>query len=121
MDIKDALGKKTYVVLGDTINEEKYAFKIKKELIRLGYEIFAVGKEHGSINECSINEFDKDIDVLVFCINPAKGIMLLKECTRKISCAVIQPGAGSAEIEEELSSRSIPFVNDCIYKAMLNV
>lgn len=116
MDIKDALGKKTYVVLGDTINEEKYAFKIKKELIRLGYETFAVGKEHGSINE-----FDKDIDVLVFCINPAKGIMLLKECTRKISCAVIQPGAGSAEIEEELSSRSIPFVNDCIYKTMLNV
>lgn len=115
MNIKDALGKKTYVILGDTVNEEKYAYKIKEELIKHGYDTFAVGKEHSSINE-----FEKDIDVLVFCINPAKGIMLLKECTRKISCAVIQPGAGSAEIEEELSSRSIPFVNDCIYKAILN-
>ena len=33
MDLKEIMNYKTYVVLGSTDNEEKYAYKIKKTLL----------------------------------------------------------------------------------------
>ena len=40
-----------FVVIGDTLNEEKYAYKIKHELISSRYKVYSVGKELKSIND----------------------------------------------------------------------
>lgn len=46
-------------------------------MIKNGYGVSAVGKELESINDV-----EGDIDVIDLCINPAKGLKLIKECKR---------------------------------------
>ena len=39
MDLKEIMQKKRFVVVGDTLNEEKYACKIKHALLEHGYQV----------------------------------------------------------------------------------
>ncbi|WP_312651101.1 hypothetical protein [Aminipila sp.] len=32
MDLKETMKQKTFVIVGDTLNEEKYAYKIKERM-----------------------------------------------------------------------------------------
>ena len=109
MELKEIMQQKSFVVLGDTLNPEKYAYKIKEGLIKNGYTVFSVGKELSSINEIT-----EDIDIIDLCIHPAKGINLLKECTKPFKCIVIQPGAESDEIISYLNENRIPFIEGCL-------
>lgn len=109
MDLKDILSKKTFAVLGDTLNPEKTAFEIKEKMNDNGYTVYPVGKELSSINDIK-----EDIDVIDLCINPVKGLNLLKEYEKDIKAVVIQPGAGSDEILEFLNERGIPYINGCL-------
>lgn len=105
MTYKEMLEKKVFAVAGDTLNSEKYAAKIKQALLDNGYTVYAVGKESASLNDVP------PFDVLDLCIHPAKGINLLKEYKGNIPFVLIQPGAGSDEIEAYLNEKGIPFKN----------
>jgi len=109
MDLKEIMQYNTFVVLGDTLNEEKYAYKIKHELINSNYKVYSVGKELKSIND--INE---EIDIIDLCINPPAGIKLLKENKKKFKCVVIQPGAGSDEIIKFLDENNYDYIDGCL-------
>lgn len=109
MDLKDIMQENIFAVVGDTLNEEKYAYKIKHELIQHGYKVYAVGKELASLND-----IPDSIDIIDLCIHPAKGIKLLKECRKEFKCIVIQPGAESEEILEYLNQNSIPYIEGCV-------
>ena len=98
-----------FVVVGNTILEDKYAYKIKHELIDAGYKVECVGKELDSINDVKA-----EIDVLDLCINPVVGIKLLKENKKKIKTVVIQPGAESAEIINFLKENNIDYLEGCL-------
>lgn len=113
MTLEEMMGKKNWVVLGDTVNEEKYACKIKNGLIEKGFEVECVGKEKNAIDDVEM-----EIDVLDLCIHPVKGLKLLMETNKVIPCVLIQPGAGSEEIESYLSDKGIPFLNGCALKGM---
>ena len=45
MELKEIMNQKSFAVVGDTLNEEKYAYKIKTQLIAKGYKVSSVGKE----------------------------------------------------------------------------
>jgi predicted CoA-binding protein len=109
MEFKDVMNLKNFVVVGNTINEEKYAYKIKKALLEKGYNVESVGKELQSINDVSF-----DIDVLDLCINPMLGIKLLQENKKNIKIVVIQPGAESTEILEYLKQNNIEYIEACL-------
>ena len=109
MELIDVMKLNNFVVVGNTINEDKYAYKIKQGLINAGYNVECVGKELGSIDEVSF-----DIDVLDLCIHPALGIELLKKCTKNIKIVVIQPGAESDEIKSYLKESNIKFIEGCL-------
>ncbi|WP_342759096.1 CoA-binding protein [Kineothrix sedimenti] len=109
MDLKEIMQENVFAVVGDTINEEKYAYKIKNSLIERGYKVYAVGKELASINEIT-----DDIDIIDLCINPVKGLQLMKECNKQYKCIVIQPGAESAELLEYLDQNKIPYIQGCL-------
>jgi predicted CoA-binding protein len=109
MDLKEIMQYKNYVVVGNTINEEKYAYKIKNKLIEAGYNVRCVGKELSSINDVEFR-----IDVLDLCINPNLGIALLKENKKEIKVVVIQPGAESIEIKEFLEQNKIEYLEACL-------
>ncbi len=102
-----------FVVLGNTVNEEKYAYKIKMALLDNGYDVISVPGDVESINDVSF-----PIDLLDFCINPVRGLDLLMECRKDISFAVLQPGASSADIRQELTRRGIPFTEGCLLREL---
>ena len=109
MDLKEVMRQKNFAVVGDTLNEEKYAYKIKKQLIGKGYKVFSVGKELTSLNDIS-----EEIDIIDLCIHPVKGLKLLQECTKTFKCILIQPGAESKEILSYLQDNKIPYIAGCI-------
>ena len=90
MDLEQIMQMNTFAVVGDTLNPEKYAYKIKEGLLEQGYTVHSVGKELQSLNE-----IPGDLDIIDLCINPAKGIQLLREC-RKPGDPQLSPGAEPA-------------------------
>ncbi len=109
MELKEVMNEKTFVIVGDTLNESKFAYKIKHAMLDKKYEVFSVGKELSSINDVPA-----DIDVIDLCINPIKGLALMKECNKKFKSIVIQPGAGSKELEDFLISKGYSFIHSCL-------
>lgn len=109
MDLIEVMQQNTFVVVGDTINEEKYAYKIKTELIRNGYNTFGVWKEYESLDG-----IEEEIDIIDLCINPKWGLKYIQECNKKYKCIVIQPGAESQELIQYLTEMKIPFIEGCL-------
>ena len=109
MDLKEIMRQRTFVIVGNTLDTEKYACKIKYAMLENGYTVHSVGKELASINDV-----EDEIDVLDLCIHPAKGIKLLEECKKSVKAVVIQPGAESDEIKEFLKANNIAFIEGCL-------
>lgn len=109
MELKEIMDELDFVVVGNTLNEKKYAYKIKHALLNKNYNVACVHKELKSINEVPFDNF-----ILDLCINPNLGINYLKECNKNIKCVLIQPGAESEEIEEYLKENNIDYLNGCV-------
>ncbi|MBE5961433.1 MAG: CoA-binding protein [Lachnospiraceae bacterium] len=109
MELERIMQMQNFVVVGDTLNEEKYAYKIKKELLEKGYTVSCVGKELASINDV-----EGEIDVIDLCINPVKGLRLLEELNRNFKYIVIQPGAESEDIISLLRKKHYPYIEGCL-------
>ena len=109
MTLKEIMAQHRFAVLGDTLNSEKYAFKIKEKLLCAGYEVYAVGKELPSLND-----IPGDIDIIDLCIHPAKGLKLLQENKKAFRCIVIQPGAESPELLAYLEKEKLPYLQGCL-------
>ena len=109
MDLQQAMTQRVFVVVGNTLNPEKYAYIIKHRLLAQGYTVYCVGKELASINDVP-----EAIDVIDLCINHHKGIRLLKECTKSFKTMIIQPGAESNEIFRHLDENNLPYMEACI-------
>lgn len=109
MDLKDIMKYNNFVVIGNTLDTEKYAYKIKHQLLEQQYRVECVGKEL-----TSINDVEMEIDVLDLCIHPVKGLTLLKECRKPFKAIIIQPGAESAEIIEYLEQNNIFYLEACV-------
>lgn len=107
---------KNWAVVGDVLNEQKYAYKIVKRFeSHGGYNIAKVnprdttGKAHKSLDEVS-----SKIDVIDLCINPKNGIEIIKEAEKLgINKILIQPGAGSEEIMQYCSNSGITALDGC--------
>lgn len=108
MTLKEIMDNKTFVVLGNTLDSEKYAYKIKNELLKYDYNVYSVSKELKSINDVDSNDF-----ILDLCINPIKGLEYLKENKKTIKAVLIQPGAESGDIKNYLNEKNIPYLEGC--------
>ena len=64
MELKEIMALSRFAVLGDTLNPEKYAYKIKHALLEKGYTVYPVGKELASLNDMIraliLQEFDNN-------------------------------------------------------------
>ena len=109
MNLQQIMEQKSFVVVGDTLNPEKFAYKIKVAMMEAGYQVQCVGKELSSINQT-----EGEIDVLDLCINPKKGLELLQECTKTFKCVVLQPGAFDDELVAYLQQNKIPYIEGCL-------
>ena len=109
MDLKEVMQQRTFAVAGDTLNEEKYAYRIKHQMMEKGYTVYPVGKELSSFNE-----IEEEIDVIDLCIHPAKGLKLMQECTRPFKMIVIQPGASDEALLKYLQENHLPYMEGCL-------
>lgn len=113
MESEILTGRMNFVILGNTTDESKYAYKIKEALLKNGYSVVSIPADAESIDDV-----DMDIDLLDFCINPVKGLKLLSETQKNIAYAIIQPGAGSEDLERKLDEMGIPYVNGCVLREL---
>lgn len=113
MELKEVMEQKVFAVVGNTVNEEKYAYKIKNKLTANDYEVYGVGKELKSLND-----IDAEIDIIDLCINAALGLNYIKECRKSFKCIVIQPGAEGPELIEYLKSNNLPFIENCLLRGI---
>ncbi len=113
MDLKEIMSQRSFAVLGDTLNEEKYAYKIKEGLKERNYTVYSVGKELASLND-----IEGDIDIVDLCINPIKGLELLKECKKPYKYIVVQPGASNDALISYMKENNIPYLDGCLLMGM---
>ena len=113
MELKEIMQFKNFVVLGNTIKEDRYAYKIKHELIKHGYNVASVSKELSSINDV-----DFEIECLDICINPEVAIKYLNENKKDIKSCIIQPGAESDSLISLLNEKNIPYILGCALVGM---
>ena len=109
MNLQEVMQQDKFAIVGDTLNPEKYAYKIKNKMEVAGYKVYAVGKELSSLND-----IEEEIDIIDLCIHPVKGLALLKDNRKRVKCVVIQPGAESDEIIEYLNKEKIEYINGCL-------
>ncbi|MCI6153060.1 MAG: CoA-binding protein [Fusobacterium perfoetens] len=109
MDLEEIMKEKTFVIVGDTLNEQKYACIIKNKMISNGYNVYAVGKELKSLNDVP-----EEIDIIDLCINSKDGLRLIKECNKTFKSIVIQPGASDEELLKYLKEKKYPYIDGCL-------
>lgn len=109
----DILGYKHFTVVGDTLNQNKYAYTIKNKLLENNYNVSTVNK-HESLNDV------KNIEIIVLCINPIDGLRLIKELKSDYILIVIQPGAESSELLNYLIKNNMLYIEGCLLKVLEN-
>ena len=113
MTMQEIMNCHSFAVLGDTLNPEKYAFRIKNAMLEAGYQVCAVPRELASLNE-----IPGELEVIDLCIHPAKGIRLLQENRKPFKVIVIQPGAEDQALISWLEREQLPYVRGCLLKAL---
>ena len=118
MDLEQIMQMNTFAVVGDTLNPEKYAYKIKEGLLEQGYTVHSVGKELQSLNE-----IPGDLDIIDLCIHTVEyhcgsTVYRFGKCRKPFRCIVIQPGAESPEILSYLQEQNLPYIEGCLLVGM---
>ncbi|WP_138205208.1 CoA-binding protein [Haloimpatiens lingqiaonensis] len=115
MVASELLNYKNWVVVGDVINQSKYAYRILDKLKSKGFKVVGVHpKKEGEGVYKSLKDVPFQIEVIDLCINPALGLEILKEAKSLIiNKVLIQPGAESEEILNYCRENNIIAIEDC--------
>lgn len=115
MKPQDLLDYKNWAVVGTVSDQNKYAYKILNSLKSSDFKVEGVNpKDTNEKTFKSLKDIPYKIDVLDLCINPKKGIDIVKEAKELgIKKILIQPGAESTEILEYCKKESITAIESC--------
>lgn len=111
----ELLNYKNWVVVGDVLKEEKYAFKILNQLKNAGFNVEGVNPRDttGKVYK-SLSEVPFAIDVIDLCINPVVGLKIVQDAeSLNINKILIQPGAGSTDILSLCKNKGIIAIEGC--------
>lgn len=92
-----------YAVIGASHDEEKYGFKVFKDLIDSGYNVVPINPKGGELLGKkvwpSVLDFDDKIDVAIMVIPSSVGLKVLENIKlKKIGKVWFQPGSESDEL-----------------------
>lgn len=108
---------KTTLVLGASVNPERYSFKAIKKLIENKIKVFPVGKKNGEANGINIkNKFptDKKIDTISIYLNPINQLNYVDSIINLSPKRVIfNPGTENSSLFNYFSSKGIMCENSC--------
>ncbi|MEI7558213.1 MAG: CoA-binding protein [bacterium] len=112
--------KLSYAVVGASNNEEKYGYKVFKDLLDAGYKVLPINPtEKKILNKkvyATLSEVKKKIDVVIFVTPPAVTEKVLEEVKiLEIKNVWLQPGAESDKAIDFCKKNIIECVHDaCI-------
>lgn len=106
--------EKNWVIIGDTSNPQKYAYKIYNKFKDLGYNIISINPYDKNSKFKNLSNIPDEITAIDFCINPSKGLDILKEYKNiNIKYLLAQPGARSTELHEYCIKNNILYLEGC--------
>ena len=106
--------EKNWVIIGDTSNPKKYAYKIYNEFKNLGYNIISINPYNKDSEFKNLSNIPKEITAIDFCINVSKGLDVLKEYKNSnIKYLLAQPGARSSELQKYCIENNIIYLEGC--------
>ncbi|MFZ5944348.1 MAG: CoA-binding protein [Bacillota bacterium] len=113
---QEMLEFKNWAVVGDVLNEEKFASKIVRRLEGENYNVYKVNPRSNSEKVYkSIKDVPEKIDVIDLVIHPKVGINVIAEAKEQgVDKVLIQPGAASEEILNFCSENSINVFEGCV-------
>lgn len=113
---QEMLKQRNWAVVGDVLNQNKFAAIIKERLIKNNYRVFPVNPRSKSEEVYkSLKEINGDIDVIDLCINPKTGLEIVREAHELgIKKIFIQPGAGSEDIIKFCQEQGMDVFEGCV-------
>ena len=115
MTKQQMLELKNWVVVGDVLNESKYAHRILKRLKDRGYEAVGVHPRGGEGIYTALKDLPQVPDMMCLVINPATGLGYLEEAKEMgIKGAWLQPGADTHQILAKCESLGLEYVQACV-------
>lgn len=115
MEASELLNYKNWVVVGDVLNESKYAFRILSSLRDSNFNVEGVNPRDttGKVYK-TLEEVNYKIDVIDLCINPIQGLKVMESAAKlDINKVLIQPGAESEEILSLCRNKGIIAIEGC--------
>lgn len=103
--IQDIMKYNTFCVVGDVLNEEKYAYKIVCTLKSNNYNVIALARG------MDINNYE--FDVLNLCLNPVKGLEIIKSYNKHINVVLLQPNSYDDNLINYLEKQKIAYLKGC--------
>ena len=110
---------KNFAVLGATIDEEKYGFKIVQHLCEIGKTVYPISPKYEEVNSLkaykSLLAIERPIDVVVFVINKKFASQYIAEMRELgIGFAWMQPGTYDDNLINDIQSLGITPIKDCV-------
>ncbi|PLX20944.1 CoA-binding protein [Candidatus Parcubacteria bacterium] len=112
--------KYTYAIVGASNNEEKYGYKVLRDLKDAGYKVVPINPREKEIlglrAYLKLSDYKEGIDVVVFVVPPQVTEAVLKEVRElEIKNVWMQPGSESWEAIEYCEKNNINYIhNACI-------
>lgn len=115
MEARELLSYKNWVVVGDILNERKYAYRILSALRNANFNVSGINPRDNSGKAYkTLEEVPYKVDVIDLCINPISGLKVIEEAiSLGISKILIQPGAESDEILSLCKNKGIIAIEGC--------
>ena len=110
---------KVWAVVGATIDQEKYGYKIFKTLKDKGYTVYPISPKYEEIDGSqvfkSLSDLPQKPDVVNFVVNPKIGLSVVKECVELgIHNIWLQPGTVSEELLDLAKEKEIEATEACV-------
>ena len=109
--------KKTTLILGASLNPERYSFKATKKLIEKKIKVFLVGRNKGQINGININNkfpLDREIHTISIYLNPSAQEEYVESIlSLRPKRVIFNPGTENSNLSNLLSLKEIEFENSC--------
>ncbi len=115
MEASELLNYKNWAVVGDVLNESKYAHKILEALQEANFNVVGVDpRDNTGKAYKELKDVPNNIDVIDLCINPIQGLKVMENAASlNIDKVLIQPGAGSGDILSLCKNKGIIAIEGC--------
>lgn len=113
------LSYKNWAVIGASEKPKSYGSKIPKRLSEEGYQVIPISRNYESVQGIKaysrLSDYEGEIDVVDFVVNPTIGIRVLDDVIAKgVKKILLQPGTASEELIKKAEDHGIEVLESCV-------